>query len=175
MLDKVLLASMFGGSLLAVACSDDPKTVGVDTSQFWAEYCQDEAEHDARCYGDTFDVQECVDNSACIDRFMRPDVVEPLTKCLRERECGVSDDFCFTEAAKPHQSAPEVQAYESACLERWTECGVPSAPAFSDDLCSGTGLMLPALRNELTQCLDLPCDQIDDCQNAATAVEECKK
>jgi hypothetical protein len=179
MFDKILLASMLGGSLLAAACSDDEKTVArnpnVDTLALWAQYCQDEAEHDARCFGDTIDVQECLDNTACINRFLRPDVVEPLTRCLRERECDVIDDSCFMEAAQPHQSAPDVRTYETACLARWMECAVPPMPPFTDDLCTNTGIMLPSLRSELTQCLDLPCDQIGDCQAAATAADECKK
>jgi hypothetical protein len=157
---------------LAIAgCSDDDNERSGRSGALWEEYCQAEATRQAQC-GGSYDLQSCLDDRACIDGVYRPDVIEPLTRCLRERACGQGDDACFSQAAALHESEPPVAAYRAACIQRRTECE-PSGQVFSDDLCFNTGLAQPVVQEELARCLSRPCDQNEDCLNGVLEARGC--
>jgi hypothetical protein len=161
---------------LAVAgCSDGDNggSMGGDgrSGMLWEQYCHAEAARRAGC-GQTDELQGCLDDRACIEGVYRPDVVDSLTRCLSARACGEGDDACFSQAAAPHESDPAVVAYQSACLQRRSECNV-GGQSFSDDLCANTGLALPVVQDELAQCLSQPCDQIQACLGGVLDARGC--
>jgi hypothetical protein len=161
-----LVALAFG------ACSDgESSETSGNAGELWEQYCHAEATRRAGC-AESFDLDACLEDRACIEGVYRPDVVAPLTRCLRERACGQGDDACFDSAGALHGSDPDVRAYESACVERQDECEL-TGTSFSDDFCGGTGLALPVVHRELTPCLSRPCDQIEDCLRGVLEARGC--
>jgi hypothetical protein len=163
----VLLSAAFAFA----GCSGDSTSGNEGNSgAIWQQYCQAEAKRRAGC-GDSFELESCLEDRPCLDAVYRSDVVEPLTRCLSGRACGQSDDPCFSQAGALHESDPAVAAYRTACLQRRDACQVEAS--FADDYCFNTGITLPVVQDELTQCLSRPCAEISDCLNGVLEGRGC--
>ena len=184
---KILVCSMLVLSLTANACGGRPRRTsrsnrgtsdagagslvdagdcaGWTVAQQWCEAQQARA----ACYGDPFDMAECLQSACCVFSFVRPDAPAAIVPCLGTLSCDEPDDRCFDPNQLGLPPRPEDTTYTEACLDKWSSCGGP----FADDYCYA-GIVSEALRNQLEACLDESCDQVRDCfRNAFSEPNAC--
>ena len=140
---------------------------GGDFGAAWTQFCKDDAARDQKC-GGTPDEASCTAAQSCMQASWRTDALPPLLSCLTARECGTSDDPCFTQAGQAVPQNATTQAYFSACTSWWQQCGG------SDDYCSASAALLSdATLSAMTACMKKPCTEADTCLDPVVGKLDC--
>jgi hypothetical protein len=124
--------------------------------------CDEACKHDTMCLlSDTS--QYCRDDCPGRAAALLPDWREAYFDCYAHLYCDDTDAECQTEAAQTVELRQIDQEYFSACQPKQTEC----QGAFDENYCSESRYYETAQVQMATDCLDLPCDQIMLCLEAA--------
>ena len=128
----------------------------------WETYCTvDGPARDTRCMGGGFDVTECQESGACLETIFIDGILDDVAACLGARDCGESDDPCYSPETHGLSASPAATAYGSDCNARRGSCA--AGTAFSDDFCF-PGLASNETIGRMDACLELPdCGEVRSC------------
>lgn len=145
------------------ACRTDDATPSGLQAQASA-VCDDFA---ARCPLPPADLERCHATAPCFANLVRPEVAEIVFACRATAACDAFDsELCFVPEVAGFTASARWETYEPACLARWRACSAEGAP-FENDVCQKP---YTAARDEvldrLQACLDGPCADMRDCEQA---------
>ena len=131
-----------------------------------SEACRAQCEWDARCGG--VDSPECA--SVCENAFgdaeanIKPEFFERMASCFPTLPCDRNDDECVEGQALAMSPNLDQDPVYLRCLEREQDCG---EDVFEVLRCLiGPAILIELKKQELAQCLELACSEIEPCQSA---------
>jgi hypothetical protein len=151
-------------SSLLVGCDHDDAAATATLQQTWDQEC----ERMAACAETAAEAASCKASYACMEGAMGPDALAASVQCQTERECGSSNDPCFSPTLLEIPESPVAAGFRADCLARRAECA--SGPdQFGDDYCINAALFQDPVVTALASCLEAGCGEVDGCFEARLA------
>ncbi len=155
--------------MCVTGCGDDDSSTGdtgsadvgmdtaPDTSTGARVICEGSVAYDEKCGDDPIEpIEECEEELGCVP--YREDLKALIAECIEERDCGTSDDICFTRMGIEFTPSAAAEAFFTACESRRREC----SDAFGADWCF-VEIATDEAIGMLDTCLDEPCGAIQRC------------
>ena len=119
--------------------------------------CEGSVAYDEKCGDDPIEpIEECEADLGCTP--YREDLKSLIGACLAERDCGTSDDMCFSSPGIDFTATPAADAFFAACQSRRRDC----ADVFNEDWCYVQIATDEAIAM-LDTCLGEACSDIQRC------------
>lgn len=147
-------STLFAAILTLAACGGSTHVTG-------DQLCDDICARQTSCGGDGTCDPKCPAQA----ELVRPDAIDALDDCYLTLACSDSDDTCLQKAEDAVGDRATDTQFRADCTAARDACD----DSFGDDLCFESFLYSDDVVTDLEACLVLPCDQVNDCLNTATA------
>jgi hypothetical protein len=134
------------------------------------DFCKEQEARDKRCERE-HDAASCQKMRGCYEQYFRPAAADKIERCVTGRDCNVSDDSCFREAAEPFASDPDVVTYRKECETLRMQCST----ILNKDFCGPeVGVLRPESLSGFRQCIAKGCGVARTCLQDLVKAMGCK-